>query len=314
MNAFELMGIDGGNPLGFLAALGVLRAVTAKDPQCKLSWRIDATPPRPTLHTALDENGVADAILAEADTARGIVEKLGDDICRPPNDWQKNWTEAAHRALAEWHDAGCLPGMPSPTDYFAAFVSAKGKDDDAKDQISWLDFCNGASGQYLFKNFRKALAILAGESANASRSPDAPDAPPRGRELVLANLFRRESHCSTQKGISMNWDPASLREHALRWTKPENEEKPVDVPLNVCAFLGYAALSSMLVGKRLKTCGVDPQEEFFRWRLPSSPVWYAEALATATATIALPEAMVWESKRLVADKGRRYFAPAACLG
>ncbi len=314
MNAFELLGIDGGNPLGFMAALGVLRAVTIADPLARMGWLVDATPPRPTMHTALDENGAADAVLAEAGIASKVIENLGDDICRPLDKWERNWQEAACKALEEWHNMGCLPGMPSPTDYFAAFVSANGEGNDSKRQISWLDFCNAASSQYLFKNFRKAMAILVGEPTSASRLPNAPDRQQRGRDLIVANIFRGENYCSTQKGISMNWDPASLREHALRWIKPENEEKPVDVPQNVCAFLGFAALSSMLVGNRLKTCGVDPQGAFFSWRLPQAPVQYAEALSATTTVSALSGTMVWASKRITLDKGRHFFAPATCQG
>lgn len=39
MTEILMTGLDGSNPLGFLAALGVLKAVGVRFPQARLSWR-----------------------------------------------------------------------------------------------------------------------------------------------------------------------------------------------------------------------------------------------------------------------------------
>ncbi|MBP5233794.1 MAG: hypothetical protein J6333_10345 [Planctomycetes bacterium] len=328
MNEFELQGIDGSNPLGFLAALGVLRAVAVQDPQCKMSWHTDAAPPRPTLHTALDENGVADAVLAEAELACKVVDELGSThISATPPDKYRN-------AARKWIDNNLsLPGVPSPTDYFAAFtcdalaaISKKGKDvaqEDSKNDgktlpFSQLSFSNGASGQLLFKDFRNLVRLLLQPSApvrpRRKGQTAVPSTPaPSGRALVIANILNGASHMAADKAQSMNWDPGSRRAYALRWVKPEKENKAVDVPLNVCAFLGFASLTSLPVGDELKTCGFDRANRWFHWQLSEVPVPYAVALAQVTAPT-LPGGVAWASERINPDGKRYYFAPAACQG
>jgi CRISPR-associated endonuclease/helicase Cas3 len=54
MNKIPLDGIDGGNLLAFLAALGTLRSLASNDHEIKMSWEVRGGTWRPNIHTIAD--------------------------------------------------------------------------------------------------------------------------------------------------------------------------------------------------------------------------------------------------------------------
>lgn len=83
MNIHELKGIDGTNPLGFLAAMGAFRVAALHDPNSKMAWETDVPAPYPILTTTLSQEFLAQAvceegsrILAKPKDSETIIKKI----------------------------------------------------------------------------------------------------------------------------------------------------------------------------------------------------------------------------------------------
>jgi hypothetical protein len=83
MSELVLTGLDGSNPLAFLAALGSLRAMTRAwpDRDVKLAWRQTDSAWRPVLFGSADNKAITAALFAQCQIARqhptlGIADDL----------------------------------------------------------------------------------------------------------------------------------------------------------------------------------------------------------------------------------------------
>lgn len=99
-----LLGLDGGNPLAFLAALGTLRALTLARPDMRpmLSWR-QAGAWRPVLHfdQLLTRQELVDALAIYLATMRGHdVWSLGPDLSVSPAAFRTYAAQAAVQAYS----------------------------------------------------------------------------------------------------------------------------------------------------------------------------------------------------------------------
>jgi hypothetical protein len=81
-------GLDGTNPLGFLAAVGLARLLHAHDPRCRLSWECRG---RPEARLHLPEGVEPDQVAARAlgELRGGLTESSG------LKEWQAQWPELA---------------------------------------------------------------------------------------------------------------------------------------------------------------------------------------------------------------------------
>ncbi len=295
MNALELRGIDGSNPLGMLAALGVLRVAATSHSDARMAWRIEAYP-FPLLETRLTLPELAEAIGREALRVAAEVasEEYGDIISIDV----ERFRACAGRAIPE----RALPGDPADSDHFAAWASdAVRKQDKGKETLvecCGFSFSNGGSGQVLLKNYRQLAE---------SMRPDA----------AVRNLSERDALLTEQSMTNLNWDPSANRSYALRWHNPEdrrNSPKRTNIALNVAAFLGLALLPAVPVGVRcLASTGMGPAQESWTW-----PLWKpALALPVVRSLLAAGPAefgsadviAVFRARRFSINK-RFYFAPA----
>ena len=103
---FALKGLDGGNPLGFLAAVGALQSATAMEPagDWRMWWQQDDGPWHPTLA------GITDL------AAEQLVDRLADYCAMPTT---TRWQSAKISPSARMHSAKSprarktLPIMPA---------------------------------------------------------------------------------------------------------------------------------------------------------------------------------------------------------
>jgi hypothetical protein len=281
MNTHELKGIDGTNPIGFLAAMGAFRVATLRAPNATLAWQSDAPAPYPLLATTLSPEGFAQAVCEEAARVAEALKKHGDVIkCAP----------AQYRETCKVHlDHGGLPGDLSLADYFSAFACDSVTDKDGFVLPTLLSFSNGGGGQKLLKDFA-ALSILC----------DLRD--------VQDNIFGKQIH--TKACTNLNWAPNALRSYALRWKDPEKTDKESNVPLHVLAFLGLALFPCAPNGAALGTTGFDGRGKAWKW-----PIWTTSAAYhTVTSLLASPCVCAsgiryYSSLRFSSNK-RLYFTPS----
>jgi hypothetical protein len=281
MSTLELHGIDGGSPLGMLAALGALRVATLTDRSARMGWHTNSLPFHPSLETTLTADAFCESVCAESRRVAETVAAYNDVIKTDPT---------TYRQTAESHfQKNGLPGDLTDADYFAAFACDSVTDEkDGTIKPTLLSFSNGGGMQFLLKDFRTLV-----QKCSTS--------------LVASNILNGAPVLTESTGL--NWDPSSLRSYALRWNDPNSDKKQTDVPLNVLAFLGLAAIPSVPAGRSLTTAGFDTDGRRWTW-----PIWEGEASYTVVRSLfgAMPSSGLFcrFSSRRFTDNKRLYFAPA----
>lgn len=295
MNVLEFHGIDGSNPLGMLAALGVLRVGGLEGSKCRMAWGM-ANRPFPILETALSLDQLASAIVAEGRrVAQQVASPKYGDVISIPVDQFRNLAGSACRQIN-------AAAVPSDSDFYAAWASDAVCDaSGGKVRYCAFSFSNGASGQKLLANYRDlADQCTAGDTK--------------------ANLQELNAVMTSENQTHLNWDPASARSHAYRWFDPEKtklDPKRTNIPLNVLAFLGLSLLPAMPVGRSLASVGMGADHEAWTW-----PIWKpflnlpcVKALLNTPRDTLPAEALwaVYRSRRNKVGSGtnvRLYFTPA----
>jgi hypothetical protein len=254
--------MDGSNPLGFLAALGLLRIV----PGGRLGFAQDGSFQAfldgfDTDHSSLAKLITTDAEVAKEATApwrfrytKAGTKKRGPqqvaDLKSPPNDFKA--------FLATCVDAWIL-GNKEPATYAAAYGTDVAVDNNGNTKPTAFHFT--AANQ----TFLGAV-----EAIRASVT----------QEWVEVSLFRGYGE---RPGSNLRWDPGSERNWALMANDPNAEGTGVDAPLEWLAFRGLPLLPSFPRGSNIITTGVEGRRDdmTFTWPLWSLPV----TLATARSVV-----------------------------
>lgn len=280
MNTLELKGIDGGTPIGILAALGALRVITRVDSNARMGWRIDGAFTRPFVETEIMSETFAEAVCAEANHVAESVAAYGDVIKAPSEIYRQ-------AALAHLEAKGAPCGLDD-SDYFAAFACDAAVENEGAVKPTLLSFSNGGGMQFLLKDFRSLAKRCTAASVSTNILGDKP---------VL-------TECT-----GLNWDTSSLRSYALRWNDPNTDKKLTDVPMNALAFIGLASFPSVPSKRSLATAGFGNDHKLWSW-----PIWDG-ALSHAVVRSLLctrhpPGVLCHFASRRFVDSKRIYFAPA----
>lgn len=261
MSRIQLVGVDGSNPLGFLAALGLLRVV----PGAKLGFTDDGS-----FRAFVDGLDMSETDLATlvSDDAKGAKDRsaawrftytkpatkkkgpqLVADLKPPP--------EVFKRFLATCVNAW-ISGNEEPASYAAAYGTDVAVDGNGNTKPTAFHF---TAAQQTF--------LGAVEDIRASVT----------REWVKKSLF--DGHVE-QRGSNLRWDPSSSRNWALMAEDPNTEGTSVNAPLEWLAFRGLPLLPSFPRGTRIVTTGVVGRGEdmTFTW-----PLWSLSASLPTTRSV-----------------------------
>jgi hypothetical protein len=191
-----LTGLDGGNPLAFLAALGTLRALSLAWPDrgVRMSWRKVGGAWRPVLHG--ESLRMPDALSALMDQC-GLARRhptlgLADDLTIPALDYREHLLH-----LISLHDR-------EATAYAAAFGSEAHSDDKGNIDDTSLRTMSGAGHQHFLKTMRDILAGIR----------------PDQLEEAMIGPWR---YADPLKGLSLRFDPLDEKRYALRWDDPSGD-------------------------------------------------------------------------------------------
>ena len=227
-----LKGIDGSNPLGFLAAVGTLRVITNASPSSNwhLRWQMydGAWTPELLGNDQISEDDLI-AMLTPA------LEAMKD---QPALKFAKNLnvsceqfrvvTEKAQRAanFIDRHEA----------DFIAAFgcesLPISGKDPTIQDTA--LRTMSGAGHQHFLGSMLELVQTT---------EPD----------HLRTSLFLSWQY--TDDRPSLRWDPADDRRHALRWKVPSNDPVRTMRGANRLAMEALPLLPTAPGARRLQTTG-----------------------------------------------------------
>lgn len=252
MSRIQLAGVDGSNPLGFLAALGLLRVL----PGAKLGFSEDGSFQAFVDELDKSESDLAMLIVADAEAAahesapwrftytKAATKKQGPqevaDLKSPPNDFKK--------FLATCIDAW-LVGNGEAAGYAAAYGTDIAVDSKGNTKPTAFHFT--AANQ----TFLGAV-----EAIRASVT----------QEWIETSLFKGHGDRS---GRNLRWDPGAERNWALMANDPNDDGTSVDAPLEWLAFRGLPLLPSFPRGSRIITTGVVGRGDdmTFTWPLWSIP-------------------------------------------
>ncbi len=247
MNEILLPALDGANPLGFLAALGVLNAATDHGVSARLAWR-DVGRWRPVLSGF---EGDIDALMALVDCDR--VECASDaaltfsyggirDLKPPPEMWRSFVRALALRAL---------PDGRRSIDWVAAFATDVAVDNNGNTKPTALHF---TAGQQKFLE----MAIALQERVTLEDLREA---------LIGPWKYTRELPV-------LNWDATTSRDYALRAADPSKEKKTGVPGADWLAIRGLPFLRTFPRANRILTtcCSGEWKTGRFRWPLWNVPL------------------------------------------
>jgi len=262
MSRIQLVGVNGSNPLGFLAALGLLRIV----PGAKLGFSEDGSFVAFVDGIDRSDGGFAKLIAADAEAAasesapwrfsytKAATKKQGPqkvaDLKPPPGDFKT--------FLATCVEAW-LTGNDEAADYAAAYGTDIAVDNNGNTKPTAFHFT--AANQTF-------LGAVEGIRSSVSQ------------EWAKTSLF--EGH-GARPGNNLRWDPGAERNWALMADNPTKDGTRVDAPLEWLAFRGLPLLPSFPHRSKIITTGVVGRRDdmTFTWPLWSIPA----SLPTARSVV-----------------------------
>jgi len=309
MHAILLPGLDGGNPLGFLAALGTLRTAALMFPDGKpvLSWRRSgAWQPVLGVPLELSESELC-ARLAERlammrdDPALGDAEsaQLGENLAVSVTQYRTYARAAAEAANLDsriW------------ADFAASFGTDGVGSSEAKLQDTGFRTMSGAGHQHFLGSIRELVSQAAAEDLHKA-------------------LFQTWVYDDDRP--TMRWDPADDRRYAYRWADPSSASRsPIRTVrgANRLAIEALPLFPTLPTAQGAVTTGFLPGTRSrtpWRWPIwePSCPVEVVRSLLPHPALCSDPPARevlaamgvteVYEAHRITVGKFRNFTSARA---
>ena len=240
-----LNGLDGGNPLGFLAAVGTLRTVALSKPcrDWRMKWRSRGAIWSPELVTS---RGISPEELVEL-----LASAL--DRATPEFDFDKNLTVSPKQFRNVAYNAQRCASFRERghADFMAAFgCDALVADDGKTIQDTALRTMSGVGRQHFLGTMKQLVKET-------------------GARDLHRSLF--EPWTYPDRKLGLHWDPQEVRRYALRWANPsDGDGVPTMRGANRLAVEALPLLPTAPNGKRLDTTGFmrSGRNTAFSW-----PIW-----------------------------------------
>ncbi len=248
-NEHILVGINGANPLGFLAALGTLRSCSlckpAWDP--KLYWCARAVwNPALKFGIAITQDELLEQLALFLEKSPGSEAfELSDNIKFSPDCFRKIAADALERARFDEQEY---------VRFLAALGSEAVTDDKGMIVDTALRTMSGAGHQHFLKSMRKIR--------EETKKTD-----------LKSALFHQWTYADEKP--SLRWDPVDDRRYALRWRDPSGDTIMTVRGANRLAIEGLPLMSTAPVGQQLHTIGFrgkGSKDTFWAWPMWRFPV------------------------------------------
>lgn len=295
-------GLNGSNPLGFLAALGTLRIATAAFPDhtVRMAWHQDEHwIPTISFGELVDQSrfvhGLADFMREAAN--RPEFTALGDDL---------SISGAAFRCFAKDAAANASRTDRTTADFAAAFGCETTLLENGNIQDTSFRTMAGAGHQHFLGSMRNII--------NATTA-----------DHISKTLFKTWRYDDPLQALSLRWDPGDDIRYALQWQNPSGDSTRrltgSMLGANRLAIEGLPLFPTAPRGDRLTTTGFQGSrstDTFWTW-----PIWVAPLpLDTVRSVLAIDElqreipirsrllemgvAEIYRSQRLTIGKVRNF--------
>jgi hypothetical protein len=244
-HSIPLTGLNGGNPLAYLATLGTFRILSETDNRLKLSWTRQANAWIPVLHpshTLSNEDLVQNLKTRLDQMADHSVFTFANNPRIPAQRFRALALNAVE-ALLEQED-------PIGQSFLVAFGCDAIQTETGEIEDTALRTMSGAGHQHFLK-FMNDLA----KSTETSHLQEALFGPWRYRD----------------PGASLRFDPEDDRRYALRWKNPSQDASTTVRGANRLAVEGIPLHPTFPVGTLLETTGFTGHKSnntFWTW-----PIW-----------------------------------------
>jgi hypothetical protein len=253
-NEILLTGIDGSNPLGFLAAIGTLRALSLDTDDTRLCWKKHENAWRPVLMISaqLDEDAFVEQLARKLATSiPAEVFALGDNPSVPLD---------VFRTYSEASVVAALNGHRIRSDFAAAFAGEYPVDKDGKVPDTALRTMSGAGHQHFLKFMRNFT-----EQVQPSH--------------LHKTLFEPWRYDDPVQNMTLRWDPSDDNRYALRWSDPSGDpDRKTSGSMwgaNRLAIEALPLFPTLPTHRQLETVGFHTQgarKTHWSW-----PIWEAPA-------------------------------------
>jgi len=244
--SITLQGLDGSNPVAFLAALGVIRCLgwTNQSNSAQLGWSVEN---RPVIYSPeITRDTLAPKVLTALKQAvNDGVADLGNIIGVEATSFQKYIDSADESSDEHRHKL----------QFAAAFASDAVIDTKRRTVIpTSLSFSNGQGGKLLLKDFRTLVSRVRVDQIRAG----------------LMEPWRYEDRDEP----TFRWDPVDMRTGAHMATDPGSTETRSVMAANVLAFMGLSFLPAMPANGTLNTVAMRELDgrQHFTWPLWKPPL------------------------------------------
>lgn len=252
-----LSGLDGGNPLGFLASLGAFRVLSQLMPDAglRLRWVSDGTwKPAVSRLSDLQPSDISTRLHSALAKANSRAEfNVGDDLTIPPSTFREFACEAAKSAE---------PAGRTTADFVAAFGcdalhSATSEKPIIQDTA--LRTMAGAGHQHFLGFMRNIVEATTEDSLHKS-------------------LFEPWAYDDAVQNLTLRWDPLDDVRYALRWRDPSGDplrrKRGNMLGANRLAIEGVPLLPTIPARGGLGTTGFRGRrssDTFWTWPIWDSP-------------------------------------------
>jgi hypothetical protein len=261
MNEVPLPALEGTNPLGFLAALGVLDALSATRPVATLRWTDDLVP-HPVVSGVPDLGELLDILDKDRAewTASSVLGFRADGEPLPD-------AKPGGKDLRRWFEFVADDGRRSDADHLCAIVAEDAHDNNGKAKPTHLHF---TAGQQKFLSMVRELA----QRLDRDRLKEAIEGP-----------WRYDSPLP-----SLSWDSRGERVYAVRATNPSNDKR-LGVPgADWLAFRGlvfYPVMRTLSGSLRTTACDPEWKSSAYRW-----PLWTVPATRNVVKSLVADPSLV----------------------
>jgi CRISPR-associated endonuclease/helicase Cas3 len=261
-----LPGLDGSNPLGFLAALGTLRLADRALPGAKLKWMAKGGwVPVLNLHEEKSPEELVEMLLSVAGSERRSFT-FSQDVKIQSDEFRDLELEAVGDAANDREFADFLRAFADP------LVTIQGGPNTGKTKPTEFYFIAG----------QQKLVKQAREIAAATKP-----------EHLLKALFEPWRYDDPLDGLSLRYDPLDDLRYAVRFCNPSKDRSKAKrgsvLGANRLAFEALPFFPCFASGTRLATTGftIFDRRPFFTWPV-WVPLWGINTVRTALSTVTMP--------------------------
>ena len=271
-----LRGLDGSNPLGFMAAVGLLQVLDdsteCADP-VRLGWTVTQAGWRPLLAGCVSEDEVCAAVEAVLHAASTAIFDIGK-IQRGKKQSNKfPFTAERFVAALEAATRSARSEARRDVDLLASFGNELHP-----------DRRNGDFQSTAFKMVRSGDAFSQGMLCYAKAMRESVD-----RKMLRRTLFEPWDY--QDEGYSLRWDPIEDQRHALRWRDPSESDlrdgPGIMTAANCLAVEALRCFPVTPVGRQTRTTGFHHEKPgaVFAW-----PIWTPlVSLGIVRSLLSLPD-------------------------